>query len=365
MRRTARAAITILRTRLGSHAGVLAPGGSGRPVRAPSAALCGALTATLVVCAASAAKPLRHGFPARIVARDPGARVDGDTIVGTADGGVLFGVPDRPNYIVALGSNETIVGGARNDELGALGDNATIDAGRGSDFILGARGSRIVGGAGRAMILVPKDDATVQVKSSGNEIVMSGRRDRVSCARGSRHDVIYSGAGDSIGATCRADHARVLPLARLRRAPLQVASPHAVQGDGSNGNPYVAPCDDPAQNVCTVSSFPGRSLTGFWANEYVPAYRCPDDHPYLLGQTFTPGSPGGVEVLHHPGVVNPDVAITGLSQTAISLTTDLVTGTLTGFPNSSVTNWSTGTGTYQIVLHCTSNPGAGYYVQPR
>ena len=39
---------------------------------------------------------------------------------------------------------------------------------------------------------------------------------------------------------------------------------------------------------CTVDFFPLRALKGWPDNEYVPAYRCPDDHPYLVTTPYAP-----------------------------------------------------------------------------
>ena len=53
---------------------------------------------------ASAASP--RGLASRLLARDPGALVGGNTIVGTDRGENIFGVPNRPNFIIGLGSGE-------------------------------------------------------------------------------------------------------------------------------------------------------------------------------------------------------------------------------------------------------------------
>src|SRR5436305_1559908 len=68
---------------------------------------------------------------ARVMRRDPGKEVGGNTQVATAAGRRLLGVPDRVNFMMALGPREVIVGGAGHDEVGALGDAAQIYAGGG------------------------------------------------------------------------------------------------------------------------------------------------------------------------------------------------------------------------------------------
>src|SRR5205085_5397554 len=80
----------------------------------------------LVVLGASA---VAIAGPAGLAARDPGARVNGDTIVLTGAGARVYGARGRPNFIAALGSHETIVGGNRCDNLAAMGDGVSIIGG--------------------------------------------------------------------------------------------------------------------------------------------------------------------------------------------------------------------------------------------
>jgi hypothetical protein len=110
-----------------------------------------------------------------------------------------------------------------------------------------------------------------------------------------------------------------------------------------------------------VSSFPYRSLSGLWANEYVPAYICPfytqNPHRWLYNESYAP-----------EGTTLPNgVGAQGLGPIGISVTGDdaappdnMPGGTLTGFPNSSATNWEIGTNSYQLQLHCTSDNSHGY-----
>lgn len=300
-----------------------------------------------------------------LAARDPGARLGGNTIVGTGTGARVFGVPDRPNFIAALGSGETIVGGARSDQLGALADNVTIRGGGGNDLINGGRGATIFGGPGRDLIIDRKDDATVRLTSSGNEVVVSGRNDRVLCAKGSRNNIVHAGASDFVSRTCHTAGARVLAvrdfdpalsaqaseqpyLSRPSPPPAQAAQ---VKGAGTNNDPYHKACDVPGQG-CNVT-FPARSLTGFWANESVPAYGCPPTNIHLNSTTYAPfgtSLPPGVEVR---GLGRIGVAITATGQYLVEgIYADR---TSIGFPDSSATNWTGGTHKYQVILHCTSS----------
>src|SRR5438045_2674515 len=68
------------------------------------------------------------GLARLLLARDPGVRDGAETLVGIGAGQVLRGVGDRPNFIVALRSRETVVSGAEGDELGAVAERDTIVA---------------------------------------------------------------------------------------------------------------------------------------------------------------------------------------------------------------------------------------------
>lgn len=343
------------------------PAGAGSRRVVASVIVGGVLALALVLCAQARAQAANVRLAERIVASDPGARVGGDTIVATGNGAWLFGVPHRTNYIAALGSNETVFGGGKQDYVFAPGNNVTVRLGSGKAWVWGGPRATLVGGAGADMLIDRSADATVLVRGSGSEVVLYGRRDRVSCARGLRRLLIYASATDSVSRTCRMDHARVLPSKRLRGAPLPpgIGGPSGVTGDGSNANPFVAPCSDPGDTDCTVTAFPLRILTGAHSNEYVPAYQCPADHPYLLAQGYSP--PGsnwdvGVQIQEDWGDLPIGVSITGesLLEKGVPPLANLFDGTLTDFPNSSATNWDWfHAHWYKVVLHCTSDKCQG------
>jgi hypothetical protein len=288
--------------------------------------------------------------------------VGGDTIVATGRGEVVLGVPDRPDFIIALGSGDRIVGAGKDSELGALGEKDTIVARKGHERIVGGpHGTIIASGAGHDLLIETHPDATIVLKSPDDVAIVSGHHDRVICSGDSVHDTIYVNHSDTVSKTCRKHHDPVLPVnhavaAAARAAGLPVAHAAAVTGDGSNSNPYVAPCDLGiyAGFECAVSSFPARTLTGLWANEYVPAYKCPSDHPWLdARKDYAPSGtslPVGVQV---EGLGSIGVSITGHS-TATSPYGDVAAGTLTGYPNSSATNWTIGSASYRVILHCTN-----------
>ena len=347
---------------------------------------------------------------ARLRRLDPGKRVGGDTQVGTAPGQRLVGRPGRANFIIALGPHEVIVGGAGHDELGALGDAAKIyggagpdlihggpggdilDGGPGNDLIYGGAGNdvikggpgndRIYGGPGNDVINGgPGNDVIyggagndVINGGPGNDVIYGNKRahttvfpgsgtnqvnvanghggDRVMCAPGSINH-ITADRGDRVAPSCRGKRSSTVRYVRLQSGR---PAAHAAQvgGIGTNGDPYTAECDDPKDVECTVT-FPARTLTGLWANEYVPAYECPQgDHPYLLQQNYAPGGTSLID----------GVAVTGLGPIGVSITgasgDPYATGTLTGYPWSSATNWTFGTNSYHVVLHCTSDADGGY-----
>jgi hypothetical protein len=319
-----------------------------------SALLVGAGAGQAALASASSGS---SGLAGRLADRDPGARIDGNTIVATGDGQRILTVPDRPNFVISLGSGETIVGGASDDQLGALGVHDTIVAGKGHDLIVGGPAGTLVGdGTGHDLLIDSKPGATIELKSPKDEVVVSGNDDRVLCSGDSVDDVIHAGRRDSVAKTCRRDHDQVLAFRQAKSAAHAATS--SVTGDGSNLNPYTSgPCASAYIESCVVE-FPSRTLSGYWANEYVPAYRCPPDHPYLRNTSYSSGSnkvPLGVAVGVDPqGAVG--VSISGTSHQS-STSASYATGTATGFPNSSATNWSFDTSSYTVVLYCTASVG--------
>lgn len=296
-----------------------------------------------------------------LVGRDPGKRVGGNTIVVTGDGEDVLGVPDRPNFIIALGSGDKITDEGQNSELGALGENDTIVADRSHELIVaGPHGKVIVAGSGD-MVVETHSDGTIMLESSGDEVIDTGRHDHIICTRAAVHDTIHDNKSDTVNRMCHKNHDPVDPVASSGATSAEAPAAHAAQsvsGDGSSGNPYVAECTSPQDVVCTTPYFPSRSLTGLWANEYVPAYQCPPSHPYLYNQRYAPAGTSLVHGVSVLGLGPIGMSITGFKTkdvTSNGITSSYEIGTDTGFPNSSATNWETGTNSYQIQLHCTSD----------
>jgi hypothetical protein len=285
----------------------------------------------------------RTGLAARLVARHPGRRVAGNTLVSAVAGQRVYGDPRRANFIMALGAREKVVSGGVGDQLGATGAGARIDS-RGGHSLIVDRGK----------------DGWVRVRGTGNTIVVTGHDDRVVCAQGSRRDVLYLGPDDTAGRTCRAQRNVIRPAARRRSLRVRAgvtpaADTGSVTGTGTDADPFVAPCDQHAI-VCTVT-FPARTLSGLWANEFVPSYKCPTSHPFLVyrnvNKTYGTTVPDGVAIKGlGPIGVSITKTIAGTADTTTLKASGFAAQTATGYPNSSATNWTFGSNSYQVVLHC-------------
>jgi hypothetical protein len=316
-----------------------------------------------VACAAGAAAQSTSQLAATLAERDPGSRIGANTQVTTRDGARVHGVP-RQDFVMALGDRQTIDGRGGTDYLGSRGRNATIRGGTGNDHLYGGPGATLVGGRGADLMVGTGAGVTFRV-AAGDYVIAAGRRGRILCAADVKGAVIIAGRDDRVDPACRRNGATIRrpgPQGPLRS--LQAPRPAQVSGDGSNGNPFVAPCDDPADDPCTVSSFAARLLTGLWANEFVPAYACPADHPWLVNTKYAPAFtviPNGVDVQEQlPWAIG--ISISGMSwhKPIEAGPPNRFHGTLTGYPNSSATSWSLGTHAYRIILHCTATCDLGY-----
>src|SRR3954454_14988759 len=278
---------------------------------------------------ASAAGPRDRA--SRLLARDPGGREGGNTIVGTGKGEHIFGVPNRPNFIIGLGSGETVRGGRGGAQLGTLSRNATIRGGPGDDLIHGSpRHDVIYGGPGNDLIINKKGPAT---------IFTGPGHDRVLCAPG-KVDRVHAGRGDSIAPACRRAHGSRV---RSRRpAPTAIARAHVARDpDGCTNNP---------DTNCEFEAAAG-SLPGLWWNQKTPERQCPPDHQYLLLRDYVPfgtNAPFGVEIVNIGNV--------GFFAPRFIRSDDYVIGARVG----SVTNWTTSSQPWEMWLHCTSDKSQGW-----
>lgn len=299
-----------------------------------------------------------------------------DTIDGGPGNDKMYGGSGNDTIDGGPG-NDTMYGGSGNDKLDGGPGNDTIYGGHGRDRIDGGHGrDRIYGGGGDDRIIALGRVSTV-VTGPGRALVdvRDGQgNDRVICPPGGQTQVLAD-RGDRLSRGCQRMSASAVRLIKglIARGP-QAQAAQVVIGDGSNGSPYTEACLPPGSEDCTLPDLPARTLKGLWANEYVPAYECPNDappyapkagHTFLLDQNYAPG-----------GTTLPDgVAVSGLGPIGVSITginagenefrqnpedTNLAGETETGFPNSSATNWTFGTNSYQVQLYCTWNDGEGY-----
>jgi hypothetical protein len=314
----------------------------------------------LVAVAVAAASPW-------LVSRDPGARVGAHTLVVHGAGESVRGLSGRPNFIIGLGADETIQGAHASDQLGAFGQGDVLVAGKaGHHALAGAEGTVIVSGAGHDLVFTQKPNVTVRLDSPADRVVLAGHNDRVVCTDHAKNERIYRGASDPVAGSCAGQHNQTLPLNRWPK-PTQSSRRLSAQadwakpnGDGSNEHPYRRPCphgneDGLFAGVCAIE-FPPRTLTGLWANEYVPAYAC----PYVwLGSGWRQTVLENVNYAPGGTTLPPGVEVRGLGPIGVSITSTngnylpyYYYRTFTGYPNSSATNWTLGSASYQVVLHC-------------
>jgi hypothetical protein len=354
--------------------------------------LAAAAAAALVLVAApsaqadeqAAASVKKERLAKRLMRLDPGARLGGNTQVATVPRTRLFGVSDRVNFMLGLAPRQRIVGGAGADQLGMRRAAGRVHGGPGNDLIHGGPGDdvlkggpgndliyggggddRLKGGPGNNRLIDGKGATEVRAAGRTRVEVADGRGDdRVLCAPGASGRIEVD-PGDWVAPGCRDGSSRVVVRqvsAATSQAPATDAgvAQQPVAGKGTNSDPFIAACDSEGSVDCTVSSFPARTLGGFWSNESVPAYKCPSDHEYLLNANYAPIGTALV----------PGVEVRGLGPVGVSITTPSVvsigggffeaTGTATGGGASSATNWN-GTGAqYRVILHCTSDSSRGY-----
>jgi hypothetical protein len=300
----------------------------------------------------------------RLAERDPGARLGGNTHVVTGPGAGAFG-GRRPDVMVGLGRRQMLLGKGGADHLVARGVNTTMRGGTGKDHLYArARGAMLVGGPAADLLVGTAPGATFRA-AGADRVVAAGDQAQIECPAGVRNAVVVAGRDADVDPACSTNGATIQRPAR-QPSPHSVTGPHAalVTGDGSNDRPYVAPCDDPSADPCTVSSFAARGLTGPLANEYVPAYSCPRDHPWLLAQKFSPPFtviPDGVEVEEQlPWAIGISISGQSWFPPQDAGPPNRLAGTTTGFPSSSATHYSFGTHYYRIKLHCTRTCDLGY-----
>ena len=155
------------------------------------------------------------------------------------------------------------------------------------------------GGSGHDLLVATQPDTTIKVNAPGDEVMVCGPPAPRWCARAALlMKVIYAGRGASVAQSCRDPDDRVLPLTQLAK-PAAHAAAQPVSGNGSKDSSLLRGVRQPSRVLdCTVSSFAARTLKGWWANEFVPAYRCPLGRSLSRSHYALSGTklPNGVEV---------------------------------------------------------------------
>src|SRR5829696_3440861 len=209
----------------------------------------------LVLLAAMVARADNEKLAHHLHQLNPGALVGGKSIVGTKPEQELHGVHGKPNFIVALGDDETIHGASKNDELGAIGEGVKIvPPNHGHSLIVGGPHSKIVvPGKGHNLIFSDSKGATIILESPGDEVIATGLHDRIVCKHHAHKELIEVAKGETVSKSCRGHHNEIEHMAPTLSAAKSSAIAHAsatVTGDGTDSNPYTADCDDPSQVDC-------------------------------------------------------------------------------------------------------------------
>jgi hypothetical protein len=329
--------------------------------------LLGPAIALLLLAVATVARADIKRFAEHLRELDPGGKVGGKSIVGTKPKEVLHGVHGKPNFIVALGDEETIHGASKNDQIGALGkDVKLVPSNHGHSLIVAGPHSKIaVPGRGHDLIVSHARGATIILKSPADEVIANGPHDRIVCKHHTHRELIEVAKRERVSKSCRGHHNAIERLAgsslSAHSSAVGVHASVVASGSGTNTDPFVAACDDPSQDPCTVTSFASRTLGGFWANEFVPSYHCPGGsagvgiwgHPFLLNQNYAPFG----------AVIAPGVEVEGLGDIGARIETTNADDSVrtqgyrvqTDTLRSTATNWTFSPATYRVILHCTIN----------
>jgi hypothetical protein len=275
---------------------------------------------------------------------NPAALVDGESIVGTKPGETLHGVHGKPNFIIALGDDETIHGASHNDELGAIGNDVTIlPSSHGHTLIVGGPHSKIVvTGEGHNLIFSHAKGATITLESPADEVIANGPHDKILCAKHSSQELIEVAKGDKVSKSCKGHHDQIEPAPALSlSAHSSAARAHA-----------SAECNLGSVGDCTVRSFT-HTLDGLWVADTVPSTRCFPG--VLVNQNY---APFGTTVI-------PGIEVEGLGPIGVNISTpfrDPSEGNrVVGNDGGSATNWVTGSASYTLILHCTTDLARGYF----
>lgn len=276
---------------------------------------------------------------------DPGAKVGGKSIVGTKPKQELHGVHGKPNFIIALGDEETIHGASVNDELGAIGKGVKIvPSNHGHSYIVaGPDGEVVATGKGHNLIFSHAKGATIILKSPGDKVIANGPHDKIVCAKHSSHELIEVTKGEQVSKSCRGHHNTIEPVPATLSAHPSAARAHA-----------SAACNLGTVGECTVRATT-RTVKGLWTNDIVPRTSC-GPLMVLVNQNY---APFGTFLL-------PGIEVEGLGPVAVNISEPLrdpdLGNRVVGNDYGHATSWSTAEkgAEYTVILHCTTELWRGY-----
>jgi hypothetical protein len=277
---------------------------------------------------------------------NPAALVGGKSIVGTKPGQQLHGVHGKPNFIIALGDEETIHGASANDEIGAIGKGVKlVPSNHGHSYIAAGPDSEVVvTGKGHNLIVSHAKGATIILESPSNEVIANGAHDKIVCAKHSSHELIEVAKGEQVSKSCKGHHDTIAPVPKVLSAHSSAARAHA-----------AAECNLGSVGDCTVTATT-RTLDGLWDSDRVPAGGCLS----VAGQVL-------VNHVYQPGtLILRGIEVKGLTWIAVDIgepVRDPQFGTgdrVTGNEEGAATNWSLNPESYTVIYHCTTDLSRGY-----
>jgi hypothetical protein len=279
---------------------------------------------------------------------DPAAQVGGKSIVGTKPKQELHGSHGEPNFIIALGDEETIHGASANDEIGAIGKGVKlVPSNHGHSYIVaGPESEVVVTGKGHNLITSHAKGATIILESPGNEVIAKGPHDKIVCAKHANHELIEVAKGEQVSKSCKGHHNETEHLTAF-----------SLSARSSAARAHAATAEEPECHLGIVGqckqTSTTRTLGGLWAFDRVPSFRC--GHPFmvLVNHVYQPGT-----------LILPGVEVIGLTWIAVDISEPVRDPSLgnrvVGFNEGNATNWSLDPQSYTVILHCTTELFRGY-----
>jgi hypothetical protein len=267
--------------------------------------------------------------------------VGGNSIVGTKPKQELHGSHGKPNFIIALGDEETIHGASVNDEIGAIGKGVKlVPSNHGHSYIVaGPDGEVVVPGKGHNLIVSHAKGATIILESPGNEVIANGPHDKIVCAKHANHELIEVAKGEQVSKSCKGHHDTIEPVPKVLSAHSSAARAHA-----------SAECNLGSVGDCTQTDTT-RTLNGLWESQTVPYFRCFPG--VLVNHVYQPGT-----------LILPGVEVRGLTWIAVDISEPVrdpnYGNRVVGFNEGKATNWSRDPQSYTVILHCTTDLSRGY-----